>query len=453
MVRAETSSLTEGKILNSLLRLALPIAGGQVMNMAYNITDMFWLGRVSGDAVAASGVAGLFIWLSVGLMLIGRVGAEIGVSQARGRGDIDSAYSYSRAALYISAALGLLYASFIFIFRVQLIGFFNFQEAHVAADAVSYLAIIALGIPVMYISNSIDGSFVASGDSRTPFMIGSGGLILNMILTPIFVLGLGMGVIGAAVTSIIAQYIAFFVRLVAVKKFRSRPFAEYRFFAPIDLSAAWHILKLTLPISLEQTLFPLLTMITTRFEISFGAFAVAMSRVGTQIESLSWLVGAGFGAALTAFVGQNYGAGKMDRVSQSVKYATVILGIWGVIVTAILAFGSSIIFTVFLPEYAADPEMRNLFITYMRILAACQIFANLESVAANAFRGIGKTVPPSVIGIASNIIRVPLAYFLSTTALGLIGIWVAISLTAGFRGLAVFAWYLKTNYKKDGGIL
>ena len=193
---------------------------------------------------------------------------------------------------------------------------------------------------------------------------------------------------------------------------------------------------------MESTLFPLLTMVTTRFEASFGASAVSMSRVGSQIESLSWLVGAGFGAALTAFVGQNFSAGKMDRVSKGVQYATLSLIFWGIVVTAILWFGGGVIFAIFLPEYGVYPEMQNLFITYLRILAACQIFANLEYVATNALRGKGKTIPPSAISITSNVIRVPLAFFLSLTPLGLLGIWIAISFSAGLRGAGVFLWYL-----------
>jgi len=455
-------NLAEGKIFSSLLRLGLPIAGVQVMHMAYNITDMFWLGRVSSDALAASGVAGLFLWLSVGLMIIGRVGAEVGVAQSKGQGDDAAAYRYSRAALYIAAALGILYGSILILFRTPLIGFFNFQEANVAADAADYLAIMALGIPAIFIASSIDGTFVASGNSRTPFLIGSAGLIFNMILTPIFIFSLGLGVFGAAVSSVIAQYTVFVVRIAAIKRFKNRPFDTYQFMVPFSFSAiisdlrtgtSGHIFKLTLPICLEQTLFPLLTMVTTRFEVSFGAFAISMSRVGSQIESLSWLVGAGFGAALTAFVGQNFGAGKMDRISKGVRYAGYSLGVWGIFVTVVLWFGGDIIFTVFLPEYAPDPEMRSIFTTYLRILAACQILANLEFVATNAFRGKGKTVPPSVVSITSNVIRVPLAYFLSLTPLGLLGIWTAVSITGGLRGAGVCLWYIWDTRKDSNETL
>jgi putative MATE family efflux protein len=442
--------LTRGNILGTLVRLALPIAGGQVMTMAYSLMDMFWLGRLSGYAVAAAGIAGLFMWLSVGLMLIGRVGAEVGVAQSRGRGDIESAYRYSRTAIYIAAALGILYGTFLIVFRNPLIGFFNFQEAHVAADAILYTSITAVAMPAVFVTSAIAGAFVSSGNARTPFLVSAGGLILNMFLTPIFVFPLGMGVAGAAYASIIAQNLVLVVILIALKTFKNRPFEKYYLFVKIKIKdiisdirggTANRIFKLTLPVCLENTAFPLLTMITTRFEAGFGSHAISMSRVGSQVESLSWLVGAGFGAALTAFVGQNFGAGKHGRISTGVKYTTVLLILWGFFVTLVMWFGGGVIFEIFLPDYAQDPRMRSLFVTYMRILAACQVFANLEYVATNSFRGKGRTIPPSIVNITSNVIRVPLAFFLSLTPLGLLGIWSAISFTSALRGICGCAWY------------
>ena len=445
--------LTQGNIIKALLRLSLPIAGGQFMHMAHGLTDMFWLGRSSSHAyaIAATGTAGLFIWLSVGLMLVGRVGAEIGVSQSRGRDDVPAAYLFARTALYLAAGLGILYGTFLFTLRGPLIGLFRFQEANVAAYTITYLGIMAFGIPASFITSSISGTFNASGNSRTPFIISGLGIVLNMILSPIFILGLDMGVVGAGITSVAAQYAVLVTMLFAVKRFKSRPFAVFELSARFNFAAIREdfvcgkvrdIFRLTWPICLENTLFPLLTMATTFFEVSFGSFAVSISRVGTQVESLSWLVGAGFGAALTAFVGQNFGAGKHERINAGVRYTTFFMLGWGVLVACVLWFGNPIIIAAFLPEFANDPDMVRLVISNLRILAACQVFSNLEFVATNAFRGKGRTLPPSITGISSNVIRVPLAFILSRfTPLGLLGVWVAISATAALRGVSIFVWY------------
>ncbi|HZK01348.1 MAG TPA: MATE family efflux transporter, partial [Anaerovoracaceae bacterium] len=104
----KTYDLTEGGILRKLLLVAVPIMGIQLMQMAYNLTDMFWLGRMetSVTAVAASGLAGMFLWLSVAMMLIGRTGAEIGTAQNLGRKDIDAARGYAEDSVRISLILG-----------------------------------------------------------------------------------------------------------------------------------------------------------------------------------------------------------------------------------------------------------------------------------------------------------------------------------------------------------
>ncbi|MCL2405315.1 MAG: MATE family efflux transporter [Defluviitaleaceae bacterium] len=445
--------LTQGNIVKALLRLSLPIAGGQFMHMAHSLTDMFWLGQSSSHAyaIAATGTAGLFIWLSVGLMLVGRVGAEIGVSQSRGRDNIPDAYLYARTALFLAAGLGILYGTFLFVLRGPLIGLFRFQEANVAAYTITYLGIMAFGIPASFITSSLSGTFNASGNSRTPFVISSCGIVLNMILSPIFILVLDMGVVGAGITSVAAQYTVMIAMAIAVKRFRGRPFEVFKLTARFDFAAiradiaggkSRDIFRLTWPVCLENTLFPLLTMATTYFEVAFGAFAVSISRVGTQVESLSWLVGAGFGAALTAFVGQNFGAGKHTRINTGVRYTTIFMLGWGALVACVLWFGSPVIIAAFLPEFAHDPDMVRLVVLNLRILAACQVLSNLEFVATNAFRGKGRTLPPSITGIASNVIRVPLAFLLSRfTPLGLLGVWVAISATAAFRGVSIFAWY------------
>jgi Na+-driven multidrug efflux pump len=186
-------------------------------------------------------------------------------------------------------------------------------------------------------------------------------------------------------------------------------------------------------------------MMITRFVTGFGADALAPQRVGSQIESLSWLLGGGFGSALTAFVGQNYGAGQFGRIHRSFRLSMLIMTAWGLFVTAALFFGGRALFSVFL----RGENILAMGDIYLKILACCQIIACYEAVAAGAFRGVGQTVPPSVSSILFNALRVPLCWLLSQTSLGLNGIWLGITIGGILRGGATLGWYLAREYKKN----
>jgi len=115
--------LIEGNIGNTLVKLAMPIMATSFVEMAYNMMDMIWLGRVSTDAVAASGTAGFFMWFGSALFMILKIGAEVGVAQSYGRDDLKSARKYVLHTLKLDIIIALIYSLILIIFRHQLIGF------------------------------------------------------------------------------------------------------------------------------------------------------------------------------------------------------------------------------------------------------------------------------------------------------------------------------------------
>ena len=436
-------NLTEGGILRKLLLVAAPIMGTQMMAMAYNLTDLFWLGRVGSGAVAAAGAGGMYLWLSFGFLLIGRMGAEIGVAQSLGRSDKKTALAYSRNALAISLVLGILFGLAAICFSRPMIGFFNFREKEIAEAAADYLAITGFSMPFAFVAGVATGTYNASGNSRTPFILNSLGLLFNVVLDPVFIYLLNMGVKGAAVATVIAQGIAGFLLLASLFIFKNRPFERYFLLFSIEWKKIVQLLKWALPIGLESILFCFLTMMTTRVETSFGARAVAVSRVGSQLEALSWLIGGGFSSALVAFIGQNYGAGKQERICRGVKISFFVMAVWGVFVTLFLLTLGPVAFAFFMPE----SELVSLGRTYLYILAVCQIPMNLEGVGSGAFKGTGRTIPPSLVSIISNTAKPALAWLLSRTSLGLYGVWIGVTIAAIIRSTWVCAWYFIAERK------
>ncbi|MDR1965265.1 MAG: MATE family efflux transporter [Synergistaceae bacterium] len=428
--------LTRGGILDKLLLVALPIIGSQLVMLSYNLVDTLLLGRLGSDAVAASGMAGMYMWLASGFMVIGRVGAEIGVAQNMGRREVKAAMKYSWNSMFLSLLAGLAIMAASVIFAEEMIGFFKIRERPVASAAKNYLVIVSFAAPGAFVGASVAGAFNGSGNSRVPFAINSASLVLNAALDVIFIFPLGMRVEGAALATAISQFVACAASLVALASWKGRPFERFDFFSGPERRVIAQVLRWGAPIGAESLLFTFFTMLISRFVASHGAGAIAVYRVGTEIESLCWLIGIGMSTAVAAFVGQNYGAGEWGRIRGCFRLALVSSCAWGVCVTALLVGAGGQIFGIFL----RDPVLIGMGGAFLRIISACQILGCLEAVASGTFRGLGRTMPPSIASVASNAMRVPLAYALSQTALGLEGIWWGISLGAALRGLWAFLW-------------
>ncbi|MDR3281082.1 MAG: MATE family efflux transporter [Synergistaceae bacterium] len=427
--------LTRGGIADKLLLVALPIIGAQILMMSYNLADMFILGRVGSGAVASSGIAGMYMWLSEGFLLIGKMGAEIGVSQSLGRRDVEAAKKFSHGALCLALVIGVAYALVCGALAEPLISFFQVREAEVAEGASNYLFIVSFAIPATFIHASISGTFIGSGNSRVPLMLNGLGLALNVVLDIVFIFELGMGIEGAAAATAIAQIVACALSVYALLRKHDRPFERYEFMRLPKRETLARILRWSLPLCVMSVLFTFFTMFMSRFAARFGAWAIAVYRVGSHIESISWLIGEGVSTSVAAFVGQNYGAGRWDRIRGGVRMALVAWCAWGAAATVLIIIAGRTLFAFFLPE----PALIEMGVSFLRRLAACEVFGCLEAVSMGTFRGFGRTMPPSVVSVTCNAFRVPMAYFLSSH-FGVSGIWLAITISASARGLWVFLW-------------
>ena len=440
--------LTNGSILSKLLLIAGPVMATQFFQMAYNFIDVFYVGRISSDAVASVAAAGMFIWLSVAFFIIGSMGAEIGVSQSKGKGDMQKAKRFAQNALFIALVLGIFFATITVLFSEAFISILGLREVHVARDAAMYLRIVGVAFPMLFMNNAITGAFNGSGNSRLPFYLKMIGLVVNVILSPILIFVFNLGIIGAAIATAIGYTTTGSLLVFAIKNPKTSPFEDFRFREVLhpDKATVHQILKWSLPVAVESGSFTLLTMFITNMVASFGAAALAAVHIGVQIESLTWLIAGGYAAAFTSFVGQNYGANKICRITKGFRISLLVLISWGSFTTLVLIFAGGAIYSVF----TDNAEIIATGIRYLRILAFVQIIKCLDAVCAGTFRGLGKTIPPSVTNITFNTLRVFIAFGLSQTALGLYGVLIGAATGVFLRGTAIIIWYLIYSYKKFG---
>jgi putative MATE family efflux protein len=434
----ENINLTEGKIRGTLVKLALPIMGTSFIQMAYNLTDIMWLGRLSTEAVAASGTAGFFMWFGSALVMIAQVGVGVNVAQSYGREDLEGAKKYISNGLQLNIVIAIIYSLLLFVFRHQIIGFFNIQERNVVNMAIEYLAIISLGIIFHFLNPVFSAILNSTGNSITPFKINTIGLIANIIIDPIMIFGFGplppLGIKGAALATIMSQFFVTGVFLFIGKKYNTI-YSHVKLFSKPKIEYIKNIIKIGFPPFIQVGLHSVIAMIINKILADFGPVAIAVQSIGSQIESITWMTADGFSAAISAFVGQNFGAGKIKRIKDGYVQGIQILGGIGIFTTLILIFGAEILFSLFVPD---DLMAIKEGIIYLKILGLSQFFMTIEIGTTGAFNGLGKTIFPTVNGIILNVSRIPVALILSNTILGLSGVWWAISLSSTLKGIILF---------------
>ena len=198
-----------------------------------------------------------------------------------------------------------------------------------------------------------------------------------------------------------------------------------------------NIVKIGFPSAVQDALFSAISMVIARLVAGWGDAAVAVQKVGSQIESISWMMAGGFSTAVNAFIAQNYGAQKIERIKKGYRTALAIMGAWGIFTSMLLWIFPKFFFSIFIKE----PDVIPMGVDYLRIIGISELFMCLEGAATGAFQGLGKTVPPSVTGIVFNALRIPAAMLLSKTSLGLNGIWWVLSFSCVFKGTILPLWY------------
>jgi len=450
MSRNKQIGLTQGPIFQTVMKLALPIMASAFLSAAYSITDMAWIGMLGSKAVAGVGVGGMYVWLSHGFSSLARMGGQVQAAQALGRGDKEQAKWYASAAIQMVAVFGILYGLVCIVFINPLIGFYNLDDMLTIQYAKIYMQITCGLIIFSYISNTLTGLYTAQGDSQTPLKANFIGLVTNMILDPVLILGVGpfprLEVVGAALATVISQFIVLSVLVMGIVRNKNQEniLRHMPLVKPADGMYYRMIAKIGIPTALQSSLYCFISMVLTRIIGNFGEGAIATQKVGGQIEAITWNTGEGFGAAMNAFAAQNYGAGKIERVKKGYRVSALAMVIWGALIGGLFVIFPAQISGIFLHE----PEVIQTAVPYFIIVGLAEPLMCVELMAVGAISGLGNTKLCSVLSIVLTGLRIPLALVLSSTGLGVDGIWWALSLTSMIKGVAMhlaFGWTLRNE--------
>ena len=428
--------LTEGKIAKKLLSLAVPVMLTSLVQMAYNLMDQMWLGHVGSSALVSAGAAGYFLWLGLTAVVVAKVGSEILVAQKIGEGKREEAYLFYRTGHVMAFVIAVLFLALCWWQAESLVSIIHFDEEGQLADAAQYLRIVASGFPAFFAVQIYVGVLTSLGRTKLPFILSTCGLALNMILDPILIYGyLGfeqMGAVGAAWATMISQVFVACLFFFYLKGERN-PFLGLERLK-VGFDSLKKVFRLGVPVSVENSLFCLITLYIGRLTSTHGSQALAAQGVGVQIESISWMAMHGLATALIAFVGQNYGAKKWDRITEGYRLVMGFTVVQALVSTALFMFLGEDIFSLF----SEEPETVSFGGKYLFIIGTSQVFMGMEIIAAGALKGVGRTTVCSVVSFVLSAVRIPLAmYLMSYDSLGVMGVWWAMTTTSIAKGVVM----------------
>lgn len=448
MKGTQNINMTQGSPTGLLIRFAIPMLIGNLFQQAYNMADSIIVGQFLGSsALAAVGSTGstTFLFFS----LCGGISSGCGVitSQIFGAGDFKRTQKAIANSAYIMLFFAVVVASAAYCFAPALLELLG-TPAAILPDAISYLKMTCIGVPLVGVYNYSSSMLRALGDSRTPLYFLVFACVLNVALDLFCVCVLGMGVFGAALATVIAQVISGVGCLLYALK--TNPYFQLR---RGDFALDWGVvgssIRIGLPMAMQWSLIAVSSTALQAFINSFGANAVAAFTAVSRIEQLVHMPYGSINAALATYAGQNYGAKNMARVRDGMKHGLFLSTIFTVLMMACFMLFNVPMMRLFVQE----PDVIAIGAKGLRLTSWFYIFLAIIYMCRGILNGIGDALFALINGLVEVVCRVGLPLLLVLIpGVGMDSIWWATGLTWAFAALfcllRYFSWRKKISEKE-----
>lgn len=436
MRQTKRATLTEGAVAPLLVRLTLPMIVGVLSILAFNLVDTFFVGRLGTEQLAAMSFT-FPVVLVIGSLAMGLgIGTSALVSRAIGEGNMarvqrltTDALSLSLLIVITAAMVGL--ATIDPLFRV--LG----AEGVVLEYINTYMTIWYWGMIFVVVPMVGNSAIRATGDTRTPSFIMMVVVVVNIILDPLLIFGIGpfpaLGIAGAGIATVIARAITFIVSVWVL--FVREEMITFRRVSWSAVFASWRaVLHLGLPAAATQIIVPLSLGVITRLVAMYGPEAVAAMGVATRLETFALTIVLALGSVLGPFVGQNWGAGKVARVREAIDMSQRFAMLLGVVTFALLFTFARPIGSIF----SNDPAVVDVIVLYMRIVAVSYGFQGVLQLSTTVLNVLNRPYEAAGLSLMRMVgLYIPLA-LVGRALFGLTGVFAAAAVASVLSGALAF---------------
>lgn len=438
---------TVGSIPKHLLNFAIPLFIGNILQAFYNTVDSIWVGKYLGpEALAAVSVCSPVVFVMIAMVTGLTMATTVMIAQYKGAKNSAMVKKTVGNTMFLLTIAAVIMTIIGICFRKTILTLIG-TPVESMDMASGYLLITSAGIAFVFGYNAVSAILRGFGDSKTPLLFLFYSTVINIVLDPVFIFGLGpipkMGVNGAALATILAQGAAFLLAVRYLNKTNellSIKINEIK----CDPQVTKMLLKIGVPAGLQQTVVAMGHTVIMSVITSFGTSVVAAYGAANKIDSFFFLPSMSIGLATSSLAGQNLGARKYDRVYETMKWGSVL----SISISAAMIL---LIYTV--PEYLLllftdKTEVLEEGVIILKTLAMAYIPFGIMWVANGIIRGAGDTVVAMILSIVSLwVLRIPLAVIFSKY-MGSRGIWTGIAISMAISGAISYCYYRTGLWKR-----
>ena len=443
-------SLDREKIYQDLWRLSWPVMTFMVFQTTLELVDLYWVGYLGTDAVAALSLSNSLFWMLFTFSDIIIISTLALVARYRGAGDTANVAEVARHSFWLANVISIAVTVLILCLSDAFISLYR-VDPEVHGMAVLYLKVIGVSMLFAYSGMAMGATLQGVGDTRTPMVILVITNIINIVLDPILIFGLlgapEMGILGAALATLLARVAGFsvmFYILLSGKISPSRLKVPGLLKLQFRVAYFKRLMEIGLPAFMQTLTRPLTGLVLMWLVALFGTEAIAAFGIGMRVLGLSFILLSGLTVGTSTMIGQSLGAARHSLTAEIIRKAMLLSLAVQMAMTALCYFAAPPIVGLF----TRDPVALELGISYLRIISACMILMGPFHIIDAVFKGSGFTVPSMVSALVANwIIKLPLAYVLAMPLnLGIAGIWWSVSISVLAELLILLPWYRRGNW-------
>jgi putative MATE family efflux protein len=428
--------------LKRLFSLSWPVMAGMILQTLLTSVDLFYISKLGKDYAAAASLSNSSSTVIFVLSSLVSAGAIALVSRSYGGGDEENVRIFSGISIILAVLIGAFLGILSFIYTKGILQVMFNPSPAVMKLAYSYLSVIFLGTFIVFLNSALRTILQAIGDTRTPLIIFGIANVLNIILDPLFMFTLKYSIRGAAIATVISNFIGcVLIFAVVIKKVYKNKLSTFFKSLEFNLKNWLRVLKIGWYSAISQVSRPITGMIMFRIVYSISkSDGTAAFGIGGQLFNYTFIFLVGLTTAISIIVGQSLGKGDVEEARTAIKYG-MRFAVYNMI---FFSFFYLVIPKLIIGIFINDANVIQIGANYLRIVFVGLIFVIYSTIYGGVFQGAGDTFPPMMASIVSNVIfKLPCAYFLAMF-MGINGVWASVALSVVVES-AILIYY----YKKD----